>query len=100
MSTTSVKHQDFVGEPMGDKEITAIAGIGNVLGERLSDKGFDKVINIYILIFAAAYLINLCFLLIFKGICPVRSIFVAKKRRRIFQRMVERNMQRKFSSVG
>lgn len=44
MSSTSVKHQDFVGEPMGDKEITAVAGIGAVLGERLSDKGFDKVI--------------------------------------------------------
>ena len=44
MSTTSKKHQDFVSEPMGEKEVTAIAGIGDVLGQRLSDKGFDKVI--------------------------------------------------------
>ena len=42
MSTTSQKHRDFIGEPMGEKEVTAVAGIGPVLGSRLSEKGFDK----------------------------------------------------------
>ena len=43
MSTTSAKHQEFVAEPMGEKDVTAVAGIGKVMGERLSEKGFDKV---------------------------------------------------------
>lgn len=42
--TTSQKHRDFVAEPMGEKEVNALAGIGDVLGKRLQDKGFDKVI--------------------------------------------------------
>lgn len=41
--TTSQKHKDFVAEPMGEKEVMALAGIGDVLGRRLQDKGFDKV---------------------------------------------------------
>jgi hypothetical protein len=60
MSSTSAKHQDFVGEPMGDKEVTAVAGIGPVLGERLSEKGFDKV-NVILEHFISAMVYSLSF---------------------------------------
>lgn len=43
MSSTSQKHKEFVAEPMGEKPVTALAGIGDALGGRLEDKGFDKV---------------------------------------------------------
>lgn len=46
MSTTSQKHRDFVAEPMGDKPVTALSGIGEVLGKKLEDQGFDKVSNL------------------------------------------------------
>ncbi|XP_041802907.1 barrier-to-autointegration factor-like protein [Chelmon rostratus] len=42
MSTTTQKHRHFVGEPMGDKPVTALSGIGEVLGRALQQQGFDK----------------------------------------------------------
>ena len=42
MSSTSQKHRDFVSEPMGEKPVTALAGIGDALGGRLSSQGFDR----------------------------------------------------------
>ncbi|XP_040566105.1 barrier-to-autointegration factor [Lepeophtheirus salmonis] len=42
MSTTTQKHRNFVSEPMNEKPVTDLAGIGEVLGKRMGSKGFDK----------------------------------------------------------
>jgi len=47
MSSTSQKHRDFVSEPMGEKPVTDLAGIGDVLGGKLVDLGYDKVCPLY-----------------------------------------------------
>ncbi|CAH8484626.1 unnamed protein product [Heterobilharzia americana] len=40
--TTSQKHKSFVSEPISEKVVEEIPGIGEKLGERLKAKGYDK----------------------------------------------------------
>ncbi|GFR95913.1 barrier-to-autointegration factor [Elysia marginata] len=42
MSSTSKKHTNFIQEPMGEKLVTELAGIGDTLGKRLTDANYDK----------------------------------------------------------
>jgi len=46
MSSESKKHEDFVSGPMGEKSVSELAGIGPVLAEKLTKKGYDKVSDI------------------------------------------------------
>lgn len=41
MSTTSQKHRNFVSEPLKEKAVTELPGVGAVYAKRLVDAGFD-----------------------------------------------------------
>lgn len=47
MSSTSEKRSSFAAEPMRGKSVTALAGIGEKLGARLSEVGFDQLISFH-----------------------------------------------------
>lgn len=55
MSSTSQKHRNFVAEPMGEKPVTDLAGVGDILGKRLAEAGFDKVSEIEFYIFVIVF---------------------------------------------
>ena len=43
----TVKHSDFITEPMGDKLVTEVPGIGEVTAEHMKKKGIKKAKHLY-----------------------------------------------------
>ena len=99
MSTTSQKHHNFVSEPMGDKSVTELAGIGEVLGKRLDAKGFDKVclppLQLLILNGLIAIMVSNRPLVFLTGLRRSRSVFGTEKEPGTICRVAERNCLRK-----
>lgn len=84
--STSQKHQSFISEPMGEKPVTELAGIGEVLGKRLTNKGYDKV-GIIVSDQCQRWLLNQNLLL--AGICRARPVPGAEEERGIVCRMAQ-----------
>lgn len=47
MSFILQKYCNFVSEFMGEKKVMELVGIGEMLGKRLEEKGFDKVYVVF-----------------------------------------------------
>ena len=45
--STSQKHRNFISEPIGNKSVKALPGIGDVLGGRLITLGYDKAYVVF-----------------------------------------------------
>lgn len=45
-SSTTQKFREFMAEPLGDKSIRDVPGIGDVLGTKLTEAGYGKVRDI------------------------------------------------------
>ena len=43
----TLKHSDFITEPMGDKLVTEVPGIGDVTAEHMKKKGIKKAKHLY-----------------------------------------------------
>lgn len=94
MSSTSQKHKDFVAEPMGEKTVMALAGIGEVLGKRLDEKGFDKVwftkmFHIYSVVMKLWLNFSFTFIFLPIGICCSRTVPGPEERWGVVSGMVE-----------
>ena len=46
MSGTTIKHDNFVRGPMGDKDVTELPRVGAVLGKTLAEREFGKAYQV------------------------------------------------------